>query len=92
MNKTQYLISVFERLAKESRTIAEYSAHLKSGRATNEDIETLYSLVSRIMESAAAGMTGERAVALAAMLGEFREKEREETIKERNEDMFETYF
>lgn len=46
MDKTQYLISVFERLAKESPTIAEYGAYLKSGRATDADIETLYSMVS----------------------------------------------
>lgn len=92
MDKTQYLISVFERLAKESPTIAEYSAYLKGGRATDADVETLYSLVSQIMESTAAKMTGKRAAALTAMLTGLREKEREETKRERAEDVLETFF
>lgn len=42
MDKKQYLISVFERLAQESPTIAEYSAYLKGGQTTDADIDSLY--------------------------------------------------
>lgn len=92
MDKTQYLISVFERLAKESPTIADYSAYLKGGRATVADIDALYSLVSQIMESTASKMVGKRAAALTAMLAGLKEKEREEAKKEKAEDVLETFF
>lgn len=92
MDKIQYLISVFERLAKESPTIAEYGAILKSGRMTRSDIDALYSLVSEIMESAMEKMTKNRATALSHMLAGLKEKERKEDEKEKAGDVLDTIF
>lgn len=92
MDKTQYLISVFERLASESPTIAQYGAFLKSGRATASDVETLYATVSGVMESTAAKMTERRIAALSLKLSQLREKERTESGNEKAENLLETFF
>ena len=92
MDKKQYLISVFERLARESPTIAEYGAVLKEGRLSENEIGELYALVSETMESTAAEMTQGCATALAALLSGLREKEREESRNEKAETVLETFF
>lgn len=92
MNKMQYLISVFERLAKESRKMAEYAAYLKNGRASKKEIDDIFATVSQVMDSTSAELSEKKAAAIAEALADLRKKEADERKAQDAENVLESFY
>lgn len=92
MDKTQYLISVFERLASESRKMAEYAAYLKNGRASKKEIDDIFATVAKVMDSTSTRLSEKKVAIIAAALSDLRKKEAEEKKTQNAENILESFY